>query len=97
MKKEKSLLELSGEFWSWVASAQAQLPKTTDKLGIEAWVRPIKSDALAVHPKQVAEAREDAKRKGVPTEFTQDGRPLFTSSRHFREYARKYGFRHKGY
>lgn len=59
--------------------------------------RPVESDALAVHPKQVEEACEDAKKKGVPTEFLPDGRPVFTSSRHFRRYARAYGFRHRGY
>lgn len=59
--------------------------------------KPLASDALAVHPSQVSEATEDAKRKGVPTEFMPDGRPVFKSSRHFRDYARQYGFRHKGY
>ncbi len=59
--------------------------------------RPLASDALAVHPSQIAEAVEDARRKGVPTEFLPDGRPVFLSSRHFREYAKRYGFRHKGY
>src|SRR5438132_7662035 len=38
--------------------------------------KPIVSDALAVHPRQVREAVEDAKAKGVPTEFQPDGRPV---------------------
>lgn len=98
MPKEKSLTDLSAEFWNWVSKEQRKLPKVKkSRLGIEAWIRPIKSDAMAVHPDQVPEARELAKKKGVPTDFLPDGRPLFTSSRHFREYARKHGFRHKGY
>lgn len=59
--------------------------------------RPLESEALAVHPDQIPEAIESAKRHGVPTEFTPSGLPIFTSSRHFRNYAKKYGFRHKGY
>ena len=58
---------------------------------------PLASDALAVHPRQVAEATELAKERGVPTEFLPDGRPVFTSSRHFRQYAKLHGFFHKGY
>ena len=65
--------------------------------GLTSWHRPVVSDALAVHPRQVEEARELAKRKGVPVEFQPDGRPVFTSSRQFRDYARKHGFVHKGY
>jgi hypothetical protein len=57
----------------------------------------LRSEALAVHPDQVPEARDDAARKGIPTEFDRIGRPIFHSSRHFREYAKKYGFRHRGY
>lgn len=59
--------------------------------------KPMPSDALGVHPKQRAEAEALAKFRGVPTEFGADGRPIFTSSRHFREYAKKHGFRHMGY
>jgi hypothetical protein len=59
--------------------------------------KPLASDALAVHPSQVEEATLDARKKGVPTEFLPDGRPVFTSSRHFQEYARRYGFHHKEY
>ncbi len=61
------------------------------------WARPVVSTALGVHPKQVEEARALAKAKGVPVEFQADGRPVFTSSRQFREYARKHGFIHMGY
>src|SRR2546428_5670993 len=59
--------------------------------------RELHSEALAVHPTQIQEAIDSAKSKGVPTEFDGEGRPIFKSSRHFREYARKYGFRHRGY
>jgi hypothetical protein len=59
--------------------------------------KPLHSEALAVHPSQIQEAEADARQKGVPTSFDQEGRPIMTSSRHFRAYARAYGFRHKGY
>lgn len=71
--------------------------KAADAPALVSWGRPVESDALAVHPSQVEEAREDARKKGVPVEFLPDGRPVFTSSRQFREYAKRYGFRHKGY
>lgn len=41
-----------------------------------AWKRPIKSDALAVHPKQIEEARERDRRHGVSVDYTPDGRPI---------------------
>lgn len=59
--------------------------------------KPLASIALAVHKKQIKEATELAAKKGVPTDFTTDGRPVFTSSRHFRRYARLHGFQHFGY
>lgn len=53
---------------------------------------PMKSIALAVHPSQVKEATASAKAKGVPTSFTPDGRPIFTSRQHYRDYQRAYNF-----
>lgn len=58
-------------------------------------VREMHSEALAVHPKQIKEATENAKKKGVPTEFDQHGRPVFTSRAHQRAYGRAYGFVNK--
>lgn len=59
--------------------------------------RPLESQALGVHPDQIPEAIETAKALGVPTRFTKTGEPIFTSSRHFRQYARRHGYRHRGY
>jgi hypothetical protein len=56
-----------------------------------AW-KPLASDGLAVHPSQVKEATEDAKKKGVPTEFMPDGRPVFTSREQRKRYCQMYGF-----
>ena len=50
------------------------------------------SVALAVHPKRAKEAAEDAKKKGVPTEFTPKGRPIFTGPGHYKAYRKAYGF-----
>jgi hypothetical protein len=54
--------------------------------------KPLSSEAAAVHPDQIEEAREDARRLGVPTEFDPEGRPIFTSRSHRRAYLRAYGF-----
>jgi hypothetical protein len=51
-----------------------------------------KSVALAVHPTQRGEATEDAAKKGVPTEFTPDGCPVFVSRDHRKKYMRAYGY-----
>lgn len=56
------------------------------------------SEALAVHPDQVPEAIEEAKKLGVVSpDFDSHGRPTFENSAHFRRYAKAFGFRHKGY
>lgn len=69
----------------------------TNRGGASAW--PLVSDALAVHPDQIPEAIESAKRKGVPTEFDKMGRPIFTSRAHRKSYCEKYHFfdRNGGY
>lgn len=51
------------------------------------------SDACAVHPSQVAEAHADARAKGVPTEFTKGGRPIFRDQAHRAAYCKAYGYR----
>lgn len=63
-----------------------------DGTGLVAW-KPLASDALAVHPKQVKEAEQDAKNKGVPVDFMPDGRPVFTSREQRKRYCAAYGFR----
>jgi len=50
------------------------------------------SDALACHPKDVESYRQDAKRRGVPTEFQRDGRPVMTSRAHQKAYLKAYGY-----
>ncbi len=54
--------------------------------------KPLVSDALAVHPRQIAEARADAAKKGVPTDFMPDGRPILRTRQHRAAYLKAYGF-----
>jgi len=49
---------------------------------------PHTSVAAGVHPRQAEEAREHAKKHGVPTDFTADGKAVFTSREHRRNYLR---------
>lgn len=51
------------------------------------------SDALAVHPEQVEEARDDSRKRGVPTDFLPDGRAVITSRYHQKRYLKAYGFK----
>ena len=62
---------------------------------VERQSKPKYSDAMAVHPDQVPEAIADAKKKGVPTDFLADGRPIFVSRAHQKRYIRAYGFYNK--
>lgn len=90
---EKSILDLASEFHAECREAAKAASEPSSLVSF----RPMASEALAVHPDQVPEAREDAKRRGVPVEFQPTGEPVFTSSRQFREYAKAYGYRHRGY
>lgn len=94
---EKSVLDLANEFARQCGDAQLESTPVENPGSNLVSFKRLTSDALKVHPKQRMEAIEDAKRKGVPTDFNSKGQPIFTSSRHFRAYARAYGFVHRGY
>jgi hypothetical protein len=52
---------------------------------------PLLSDAAGCHPKQRVHMMREAKRMGVPTDFTRDGQAVFTSARHRKRYCEKIG------
>lgn len=60
---------------------------------------PIVSEAMAVNPEQVGEAREILKRAGVNTEYTKTGEPILRSAAHRKQHAQALGFfdRNGGY
>tara|TARA_R110002020_G_scaffold60572_4_gene163959 strand:+ start:684 stop:1058 length:375 start_codon:yes stop_codon:yes gene_type:complete len=61
---------------------------------------PMKSDAAGVHPDQIGEARKEAKRFGVPTNFDgKTGQAIFSSRAHRAQYLKAKGFhdRNGGY
>jgi hypothetical protein len=47
---------------------------------------PILSDAVGVHPDQVKEAEAHARKHGVPTDFTPDGRAVLRDKAHRKAY-----------
>ena len=73
----------------------AEHTSTRPSVGI--W--PMYSEAAGVHPSQIAETRETAAKRGVPTDFTSDGRVIFTSRKHRKEFCEKFGMydRNGGY
>lgn len=75
------------EFYHAIADAAA-----AEAVGNRPWSKKVKSVALAVHPDQIAEAAEDARKRGVPTEFTADGCPVLTDRDHKKRYLRAYGY-----
>lgn len=57
---------------------------------------PMVSEAAAVHPSQIAEAKDLIRRKGgVDCEFDKHGRPIFTSMGHRRRCLRAMGYEDK--
>ncbi len=50
---------------------------------------PRSSLSMGVHPTQVAEATEHARKMGIPTEFTPGGEPIMTSPGHQKRYAKE--------
>ncbi len=78
------------EYWAAYPLTEAEKGSQAGS-SLVGW-KPIVSDALACHPKQVKEAEALAKARGVPTEFQPDGRPIFTSRSHRREYMKQHGF-----
>lgn len=60
---------------------------------------PMKSDAAGVASHQVKEAYEHSVKNGVPTQFTSDGRAIFTSRAHRKKYCQLIGLhdRNGGY
>lgn len=53
---------------------------------------PMRSVSCGVHPSQREQAIEDARRRGVPTDFDERGRAIFTDPGHRKRYARAIGF-----
>jgi hypothetical protein len=52
---------------------------------------PLKSDAAGVHPNQIKEAHAHSVKIGIPTQFTPDGRAIFTGRKHRKDYCRAIG------
>jgi hypothetical protein len=88
----KSILDLANELMNPVS-----VPAKKPVFGTGNFRKKVVSESLAVHPSQVQEATETAKKLGVSVEFQKDGRPVFDNSAHFRRYAKAHGYRHYGY
>jgi len=52
---------------------------------------PMESYAAGVHPKQIPEMVEFDKKHGVPTDYSEDGDPVFRGPRHRRRYCEAHG------
>ena len=55
------------------------------------WRRPIHSDAAGVGVDQIAQARKHSEEIGIPTDFDSEGRAIFTSRKHRKEYCEAIG------
>jgi len=55
----------------------------------EIW--PMESYAAGVHHKQIPEMREIDKKNGVPTDYTEDGDPVFRGPKHRKKYCEVHG------
>ncbi len=52
---------------------------------------PLMSDAAGVVPEQIGEAMSEARKAGIPTDFTPDGKAVFRSPGHRRQYLKHIG------
>lgn len=66
----------------WHDVPQRSMPKAT---------YPFCSDAIGVHPAQVADARAESVQLGVPTDFTPDGRAVLRTPGHRKAYCEAIG------
>lgn len=64
-----------------------------------AYTRPLVGFAAGVHPKQVPAMIEKDRKHNVPTQYTTDGCPIFTSANHRKQYCEVHGLydRNAGY
>lgn len=53
---------------------------------------PMKSDAMGVHPSQIAETQATLAKHGVSTEFDREGTPILRDRAHRRKHARVFGY-----
>lgn len=83
------MADLCADFWKEVYHAQADVAKQNLNAGGSAW--PIRSDALAVHPKQIKEAMEFDRKNGVPTDYDKYGRPELRDRKHRKRYMMLHG------
>lgn len=81
MGKQPKKVVVDGKHYHRNLAAEMAGPRACD-----AW--PMKSDALAIHPKQVKEYRQALKKKGVSADFTKDGRMILESRGHRRSVLR---------
>lgn len=77
------------------AQYRAEYPAPTEHgipggMPLKGW--PIISDALAVHPKQVAEHEALCRSKGVPTQTLKDGRVILRDRAHRKQYLKAFNY-----
>jgi hypothetical protein len=90
--KQKTERELNAEaFENFYKTLYKRTRSTGRAGGNRPWARPQVCEALAVHPKQIKEAVNDAVKKGVQTDFDRQGRPLFRDRDHRKRYCQAYG------
>ena len=72
------------------AMRDVQAEHLAQDAGGEAW--PMLSEAMGVHPSQIPEMRRQAKHRGVPTDFTPDGRVILRNRAHRKKFGEAFRF-----
>jgi len=67
-----------------------QAEHASRKAGGEAW--PMLSEGMGVHPSQIQEMMAQARAKGVPTDFTADGRAILRTPRHRKQFGEAFRY-----
>ncbi len=64
----------------WDAAFPPKPMAANGECSLRGWSRPIESDALAVHPRQIAAVMERNRQRGLNIQYNpKDGRPILTS------------------
>lgn len=70
---------------------QAQQPKAPEPCSLS-YTRPNVSLSMKVRRSDRQKAIAEAAKRGVPTEFTPEGNPVFTSRAHQKSYRKAFGY-----
>ena len=90
----RATVDEAQEFFGSIRRVEANFSAFTSEevsAALIGW-KPLESEALGFHPSQLAEARALDEKRGVVTDYTPTGEPIFRSRQHRKEYMNAHGW-----